>query len=245
MRYFLRISFDGTRYHGWQIQLNAHSVQAEINKALSVLLRMDVETIGCGRTDTGVHARKYFLHFDAEKLTRDIPDFIHQLNCILPNDIAVQDLLEVEPNAHARYDAVERTYEYSLHFVKDPFLQNSSVYSPHKPEIERMNVFSKILLDYNDFSCFSKSRTQTLTTICKLTSAYWEEIDDRMIFRISADRFLRNMVRAIVGTLLEAGLNKIDEAEFRAILNSKNRSEAGPSVPAHGLFLTDVRYPYL
>ncbi len=245
MRNFIQISFDGTSYHGWQIQENAHTVQSELNQALSTILRNEIQTTGCGRTDTGVHAAKFYAHFDAELLAEKIPDTVHQLNCLLPSDIAVKNIFVVDSNSHARFDAVSRTYEYKIHSQKDPFLRQTAWFFPHDLDINFMNTFSEILLSHKDFSCFSKSRTQTVTNICSITEAYWEQKEQVLVYRISANRFLRNMVRAIVGTLLDAGRNKINMDQFLEILESKNRSEAGPSVPAHGLSLVDISYPYI
>ncbi len=245
MRYFIRLCFDGTAYHGWQVQKNAHSVQAELNKALSVLFQKEVDTLGCGRTDTGVHARKFYAHFDGEIMEGQSADVIHHLNCMLPHDISVQELISLHPEAHARFDAISRTYEYQIYSYKDPFLRRTAAYFPHELNVDIMNSLSEILLEHSDFSSFSKSRTQTLTNICTITEAYWVKNGDLMTFKITANRFLRNMVRAIVGTLLEGGLGRMDHSKFKEILESKTRSEAGPSVPARGLSLVDIRYPYL
>ncbi len=245
MRHFIQLSFDGTAYHGWQIQENAHSVQAELNKSLSIVFQRDIQTIGCGRTDTGVHAKNFYVHFDAELNEEKYPDLIHQLNCMLPLDIALRAIYKVTDAAHARFDASSRTYEYLICDHKNPFLRNTAWYYPHSLNIELMNSLSKILMTYEDFSCFSKSRTQTATNNCTISHAEWNLSGDVLIFQITANRFLRNMVRAIVGTLVEAGRGRLDQNQFVNILKSKNRSEAGPSVPAHGLSLVDIQYPYL
>lgn len=245
MRYFLKLSFDGKNYHGWQIQLNAHAVQAEVDKALSVLLKEEINTLGCGRTDTGVHAKVFYAHFSCSLPITDDTYFIHHLNCMLPHDIAIHQIIKVDDDAHARFDAVSRAYEYFMYHSKDPFLQESAYFFPYELDAEKMNHACNILFEYNDFSCFSKSRTQTKTNNCKITEAYWRRENNQLIFRITADRFLRNMVRAIVGTMTEIGENKMDETHFRKIIEGKSRSDAGFSVPAHGLYLTDVKYPYL
>jgi tRNA pseudouridine38-40 synthase len=243
MRYFLRLSFDGTSYHGWQVQKNAHTVQAELNNALKTLFRKDIETLGCGRTDTGVHAKKFFVHFDFDEIN-DLNAVVHQLNSILPPSIAIHSVFIVDEKSHARFSATSRTYQYSLYHSKNPFLRDRSYYFPGQLDVVKMNEISENLKKHSDFSAFSKSRTQTLTNICLITFAKWERSGDELIFTITADRFLRNMVRAIVGTLLNIGINKISESEFNQILLSLNRSEAGFSVPAHGLFLTDITYPF-
>ncbi len=244
MRYFIRCSFDGTNFHGWQIQENAHSVQAELNKALTILLREEIKTTGCGRTDTGVHASKFFVHFDVTEPINSTEDLLYQLNALLPNAIAIQGLFSVSNDDHARFDATSRTYQYVIYNHKNPFLKNYAFYYPNDLDVKKMNSIAKFLFEFQDFSCFSKTHTQTFTNNCKIMKAEWFYENNRLIFEIKADRFLRNMVRAIVGTLLKAGLNRIDEKEFREILESKQRSEAGASVPAHGLFLTDVEYPF-
>jgi tRNA pseudouridine38-40 synthase len=247
-RYFIELSFDGTRYHGWQVQPNALSVQEVLNKSLSVILREQIETTGCGRTDTGVHAREFFAHFDAERLMvdgswfMDFNSLMRSINSILPVDIAVKNIFPVEAGAHARFDAVLRTYEYHIHFDKDPFKHGYSWQIRDKPDIFLMNKAADIIKEHTDFSCFSKSNTQVKTNICKITKAEWTLIDDGIVFHISADRFLRNMVRAIVGTLLMVGKHEIEPEDVRNIIESKNRSNAGTSVPACGLYLTEVKY---
>lgn len=241
MRYFLKLSFNGKNYHGWQVQLNAHAVQAEVDKALSILLRENINTLGCGRTDTGVHAKLFYVHFDcASEITQH--DFIHHLNCLLPCDIAIHELIKVSDEAHARFDAISRTYEYFMYHHKNPFLEESAYFFPYQLDLEKMNNACNTLKEYTDFSCFSKSRTQTKTNDCKIAEAYWRTENNQTVFRITADRFLRNMVRAIVGTMTEIGEHKIEEQNFRSIIEGKSRSEAGFSVPAKGLYLVDVRY---
>lgn len=244
MRYFIRFSYKGTNYHGWQYQPNASSVQETLTKALSVVLNSEFEIMGAGRTDTGVHAKEMFAHFDFEKEI-EIPTLIHKLNSFLPKDIAVSDLIPVHDDAHARFDAVKRTYEYHINTIKNVFSEELSWYYHQKLDVGLMNEAAKILLEYTDFQCFSKVHTDVNTFNCKITEAYWKEEKDRIVFTISADRFLRNMVRAIVGTLVYIGLGKITLEDFKGIIESKDRGKAGFSVPAHGLYLTEVQYDYI
>lgn len=250
-RFFIELAYDGTNYHGWQIQRNAVSVQEVLNKALSTILREPIETLGCGRTDAGVHAKEFFAHFDAEKLMVDglwiidNKNLIRGLNSILPQDIAIKNIFPVAPNAHARFDATLRSYEYHIHFNKDPFKNGHSWLLRDEPDIVLMNQAAAIIKEYIDFSCFSKSNTQVKTNNCKIARADWIKTDNGIIFHISADRFLRNMVRAIVGTLLQVGNHTIEPEAVRAIIESKNRSNAGVSVPACGLYLTEIKYPYI
>jgi tRNA pseudouridine38-40 synthase len=245
-RYFLEIAYDGTRYHGWQLQPNAIAVQQKLNDALAIILRQPVETIGAGRTDTGVHARQLFVHFEISNFEFRISNFEMSLNALLPHDIAVKRIIPVHAEAHARFDATQRSYEYHIHFNKDPFKQNYSwQIKKGELDVELMNRAAAIMMEYTDFSCFSKSNTQVKTNNCKITHAKWVREDDSLIFYISADRFLRNMVRAIVGTCLMVGRNEIEPEGIRQIIESKNRSNAGTSVPACGLYLTEVKYPYI
>ncbi|OKS88013.1 tRNA pseudouridine(38-40) synthase TruA [Mucilaginibacter polytrichastri] len=245
-RYFIELAYNGTNYHGWQIQPNAIAVQQVLNHALTTLLRHPVETLGCGRTDTGVHATEFFAHLDIDSESENPKFEIRSLNALLPYDIAVKRIIPVHPEAHARFDATLRSYEYHIHFHKDPFKLNYSWLLRDKPDMELMNEGAMIMMEYIDFSCFSKSNTQVFTNNCKISRAEWgEAADGSLIFHISADRFLRNMVRAIVGTLLMVGKREIEPEAIRQIIESKNRSKAGTSVPACGLYLTEVVYPYL
>lgn len=268
-RYFIELAYNGTNYHGWQTQPNAVTVQQVLDKALATLLRAPVETTGAGRTDTGVHARQLFVHLDVEKkFIVDGPSSIAEageeinpanhgpltanhglkmrgLNALLPYDIAVKRIIPVHAEAHARFDATLRSYEYHIHLDKDPFLHNLSWLVRDKPEIVLMNQAAAIIMEYTDFSCFSKSNTQVKTNNCKISRAEWVSDGDKMVFHISADRFLRNMVRAIVGTLMLVGKGDIEPEAVRGIIESKNRSNAGTSVPACGLYLTEVKYPYI
>ena len=242
-RYFIEIAYNGKNYHGWQVQPNAISVQAVLNDCLTKLLNEEIHVIGAGRTDTGVHAKQLFAHFDLVKKVKDITRFLSRLNSFLPKDIAAKSLQEVGLEAHARFDASARTYEYFVSQQKNPFQEDLS-FLIHKPiNIEVMNQVAKRLFDFKDFTSFSKLDTQTKTNNCKIMQAYWEEREGLLVFTIQADRFLRNMVRAIVGTLLEVGLGKMTEDEFVKVIESKNRSNAGTSVPAHALYLLEVSYP--
>lgn len=241
-RYFIKLAYNGTRYHGWQVQDNAHSVQAEINKALSLITGESIETLGCGRTDTGVHAREFYAHFDSTK--QDLNErIIFKMNKILPADIACYKLWKVSDNAHARFDAIARMYEYIIIREKNPFVQNQSHFLYGPVNVDLMNKACSQLFDYIDFSCFSKSKTQVFTNNCKIMFAAWKQENDNLIFTIKADRFLRNMVRTIVGTMLEVGKEQLSLSQFSEIIESKNRSNAGISVPAAGLFLIKVEYP--
>lgn len=246
-RFFIEIAYDGSAYHGWQVQPNAISVQEKLNNALKTFLRTDIETIGAGRTDTGVHAKQLYVHFDSESsLFSAFPEKAKQsLNALLPYDIAVKRIIPVHADAHARFDATSRSYEYHMHIYKNPFLINKSWQLREVPNVDKMNEAAEKLLGTKDFSCFSKSNTQVHTNICTITEAKWVQQDDRILFKVTADRFLRNMVRAIVGTLLKIGQEGTPISYLEEVLNSKNRSMAGTSVPAHGLYLTKVIYPYI
>jgi tRNA pseudouridine38-40 synthase len=246
MRYFLQLAYDGTNYHGWQIQPNAISVQEVLDKALSTLCGEAIYTLGCGRTDTGVHAKDFYAHFDTSKELDD--RLIINLNGILPDDIAAKRFIKLDDQAHARFDATQRSYEYHMHFHKDPFKNGYSYYFPYqrKPDVHLMNEAAKYLLEVNDFACFSKAHAGAKTTICNVTRAEWQIIDDNtIVFHISADRFLRNMVRAIVGTLIDVGNGKLTSEDLKKIIESKNRSMAGTSVPGNGLYLCEIKYPYI
>lgn len=244
-KYFIELSYKGTNYHGWQIQPNAITVQEVLDKVLSTVFRQKVETLGCGRTDTGVHATQFFAHF--ELFTENFNDekALQSLNSLLPYDISIHRILETKPEAHARFDATLRSYEYHIHYTKNPFLHNLSWLIRDPLDVKTMNIAADYLINYTDFSCFSKSNTQVFTNNCKISHAEWIETKDGLIFHISADRFLRNMVRAIVGTMVDIGRGKISAEEIHNIIQSKNRSNAGASVPACGLYLTKVIYPYI
>jgi tRNA pseudouridine38-40 synthase len=245
-RYFIKLAFNGKNYHGWQMQDNALTIQSVINDALSKLLSEEINLTGCGRTDTGVHAKEFYAHFDTCKnFTNDEKKrLILKLNNFLPYDISIYEIINVKNNAHARFDAISRTYQYFITRQKDPFDNNFSYYVYGDINIDLMNEGAKILYEYEDFTSFSKLHSDVKTNNCKILNAKWVEKEDKLIFTITADRFLRNMVRAIVGTLLDVGKKKITLEEFRKIIESKNRSDAGYSVPAKGLFLTKIEYPY-
>jgi len=247
-RYFIELSYDGTHYHGWQLQPNAVSIQEVLNKAFSTILRQPIYTTGCGRTDAGVHATQFFAHFDVDAMddgrwTMDYGKVLRSINYLLPTDIAVKQIFPVAADANARFDANLRAYQYHIHFQKDPFKAGYSWLLRDRPDIALMNEAADIIREYTDFSCFSKSNTQVKTNNCKITKAEWVETEGGIIFHISADRFLRNMVRAIVGTLIMVGRKEIEPDAVRDIIASKNRGNAGTSVPACGLYLTEVRYP--
>jgi len=242
VRYFIEIAYKGKNYHGWQIQPNAISVQKVLCKTLSTLLREKIKLTGAGRTDTGVHAKQLFAHFDFDEIDNVI-DLVFRLNSFLPKDISVKNIFRIKPDAHARFDAIQREYEYVISLEKDPFSEDFAYQIYQKPNVELMNNASKYLLGYKNFQCFSRSKTQVKTYYCNIEKAVWEEKENKLIFTITADRFLRNMVRAIVGTLLEVGYGKISYLELQEIIESNNRSNAGASAPAHGLYLTKVVYP--
>ena len=242
MRYFIHLSYNGKNYCGWQRQPHSLSVQEELEKAMSLLLREPIALVGAGRTDTGVHARNYFAHFD---YTPPLPhNLVNKLNSFLPKEIAIKDIFSVSDSAHARFDATSRTYQYFISLEKNPFLYEQCYYLFLSLDISLMNEACKILFEFNDFQCFSKSNTDVKTYICELKEAHWREEEGLLIFRITADRFLRNMVRAIVGTMIEVGNKKISLTEFRSIIESKNRSKAGFSVPGNALFLEEITYPF-
>jgi tRNA pseudouridine38-40 synthase len=248
LRYFIELAYDGTDFHGWQTQPNATTVQELLDDALTIVLRESIETTGCGRTDTGVHARDFYAHFDSPSLVIDhqsLVKVVESVNAILPYTIAVKRIIPVHAEAHARFDATSRSYEYHVHFNKDPFKINHSWQLRDKPDIALMNAAARIIMEHTDFSCFSKSNTQTYTNNCKITRAEWVYSEHCLVFHITADRFLRNMVRAIVGTLMQVGRKEIQPEDVEAIIESKNRSNAGTSVPACGLYLTEIKYPYL
>lgn len=225
------------------MQKDSNSVQDELCKALSVLLKSEITVTGAGRTDAGVHAKDFYAHFDSEKNNLNENNFVFRLNKLLPRDIAVKKIYKVKPDAHARFDAVSRTYVYRIMKNKNPFYINSAYYYYGDLNIDMMNKASEILFKYSDFTSFSKVKTQTKTNNCKIMKAEWEQKEDLILFTIKANRFLRNMVRAIVGTMMEVGRDKISLKDFRNIIESKNRSNAGYSVPAKGLFLINVEYP--
>ncbi|MBI9040472.1 tRNA pseudouridine(38-40) synthase TruA [Lutibacter sp.] len=243
MRYFIELSYKGTNYHGWQYQPNAISVQELINKAMSTVFRVNIDILGAGRTDSGVHAEQMYAHVDLENEFNE-EEVLYKLNALLPKDIVIHAVLKVEDEAHARFDAVSRSYEYRIYRGRNPFLTETTYQLINKKlNIDKMNEAAEILLTYTNFQCFSRSNSDVKTYNCAITNAEWIESGEFLIFHISADRFLRNMVRAVVGTLIKVGEDKISIEDFKKIIESKNRSNAGPSAPAHGLFLTKVEYP--
>ncbi|WP_346861108.1 tRNA pseudouridine(38-40) synthase TruA [uncultured Draconibacterium sp.] len=242
-RYFLQLSYKGTNYHGWQIQPNAISVQEVMEDALSKILREKIAVVGAGRTDTGVHASYFILHFDAENKVPENLDLVYKLNSFLPSDIAVQKVWPVNQELHARFSATSRTYHYFISRQKNPFTTKIS-YTYLKPlDIDKMNEAAQLLFNYEDFTSFSRLHTDVKTNNCKIMQAEWRDEENQLVFVIKADRFLRNMVRAIVGTLLEVGKGKLSINEFCQIIENKDRGLAGASAPAQGLFLVDIGYP--
>jgi tRNA pseudouridine38-40 synthase len=241
LRYFIELSYNGKNYHGWQIQPDAISVQEKLNFAISTIFQEKIQVVGAGRTDTGVHASQMFAHFDIDKELDN--SVVFKLNSILPNDIAVYKVFLVDDEKHARFNALSRSYEYKIWLGRNPFLLDFSwqIHS-QKPDINLMNEAAKLLLEYTDFQTFSKVKTEVYTFNCDVTEAFWKVNEAELTFHISANRFLRNMVRAIVGTLLDVGLKRISIEDFRKIIESKNRGNAGLSVPAKGLFLTNIKY---
>jgi tRNA pseudouridine38-40 synthase len=243
LRYFVELSYNGKNYHGWQIQPNANSVQETIENALSLLLAEEIQVVGCGRTDSGVHASQFYLHFDT-KHDIDKKKLKFKLNAFLPPDIVIFQILKVKEEAHARFDALSRSYEYRISLRKDAFLIDTAwLIQSQDIDLLKMNSAAKLLLEYQDFKCFSKAKTDVKTFDCKIEKAIWEKEGDLLVFHITANRFLRNMVRAIVGTLIDVGTHKISVSDFKKIIESRDRTKAGASAKAKGLFLTKVVYP--
>jgi tRNA pseudouridine38-40 synthase len=243
-RYFIFISFRGTSYHGWQLQPNSLTIQKVLDESLSVILGEKILTTGAGRTDSGVHAKYFAAHFDSRQpALTDNKNIISRLNKYLPPDISVLDLRKVNPDAHARFSAISRTYTYVISKVKDPFTREFSWYYRSRLDVAAMNRAASLLMSYNDFTSFARLHSDVRTNICTVSRAVWTEEENKIIFTISADRFLRNMVRAIVGTITDVGKGRISLAEFKQIIEEKNRSSAGKSAPASGLFLTGIEYP--
>lgn len=244
LRYFIEFAYKGTHYHGWQYQPNAISVQETLNKVLSTLLQETIDVVGAGRTDTGVHASQMYAHFDTAKKI-ELEQLVYKANSFLPKDIAIYKIIPVHDEAHARFDATSRTYQYHIALTKNIFSDELSWHNKQPLDLEAMNDCAQLLPNFIDFQCFSKSNTDVFTYNCKITEAFWKIENNSLIFTITADRFLRNMVRAIVGTLVNVGLHKINKEDFIAIIESKDRKKAGFSVPAQGLFLTKICYPYI
>lgn len=252
MRYFIQLSYDGTGYHGWQVQPNGVSVQEVLQKALSTLLRQPTEVTGAGRTDAGVHASMMVAHFDwpaahegegSEETPLDCTQLTYKLNRLLPPDVAVQAVRPVGPEMHARFSATRRTYHYYIHTRKNPFLRGYSWQVNVPLDFALMNEAAQVLLEYSDFTSFSKTGTDVKTNICQLTEARWEQLKPgEWRFTVSANRFLRNMVRAIVGTLVEVGRHRMTISQMRHAIEAKDRQRAGESVPGHALYLTNIEY---
>ena len=240
-RYFLEVSYKGTNYSGFQVQENANSVQEEIEKAFSIYFRISFQMTGSSRTDTGVHAVQNFFHFDCDET---IPKAaLYNINSILPDDIVVRNIYRVSAAAHARFDAVSREYNYYVHPLKDPFLRDRAYYYPYKMDIEKLQAAAKIIMEYEDFTSFSKRNTQTKTFLCTIIESDWKKMENYFVYEVKANRFLRGMVRGLVGTMLQAGRNRISMEEFRAVIESRDCTRADFSVPGHGLFLANVNYP--
>jgi len=243
LRFFIEIAYKGTNYHGWQIQPNADSIQENINKAFTTVLRTKIDVVGAGRTDTGVHAEQLFAHFDFENIF-DLNQLKYKVNSILPNDIVINDIFEVKPDAHARFIASKRSYEYRIYLGRNPFeIETTWQLNNKKLNIDKMNEAAENLLTFSNFKCFSRTNTNVKTYNCDITRAEWVLDNKKLVFHISANRFLRNMVRAIVGTLINVGLGKTSIEDFKNIIKSEDRSNAGTSAPSQGLFLTKVKYP--
>lgn len=241
-RYFIDISYNGKNYHGWQIQPNANSIQEEIQFALSKLLKIETSIVGAGRTDAGVHAKQLFAHFDSNNELK-CDELSQKLNAFISDEIVINAITKVKSDLHARFDAKKRSYEYQIYLGRNPFLLETTwqIYK-QQLDIDKMNECASLLLKYTNFKCFSKSKTDVHTYNCTIFDAKWILNDKRLTFYITANRFLRNMVRAIVGTLYEVGLGKITKQQFIKIIESKDRKNAGISVPARALFLTKIEY---
>lgn len=243
MRYFIELSFKGTRYHGWQSQPNAISVQTHIEKALSILAHNQISITGAGRTDSGVHARGFVAHFDLEDSISNKKDFLYKMNALIPEDIAIHDVYEVMGDAHARFSAISRSYKYTITSKKDPFMLDFSWYISSQLDLKLMNEACEVLKSYDDFTSFSKLHSDVKNNRCLIRSASWQSDNDHVMFDITANRFLRNMVRSIVGTMVDIGKHKLDIPAFKFIIEGKNRNLAGFSVPPQGLMLYDIKYP--
>ena len=242
MRYFITLSYDGTRFHGWQIQPSGISVQEELQRALSLLLRQDIQVTGAGRTDAGVHARMMVAHFDVNDEV-DTEQLAYKLNRLLPQDIAIQHIEHVADDLHARFSAVARTYYYYIHTSKIPFLRYYSCELHYPLDFSKMNRAASMLLGYEDFGAFCKSHADVKTTLCHVTKAEWVQLsEDSWRFEITANRFLRNMVRAVVGTLIDVGRGRLSLDEFQRVVENKRRTDAGESMPANALFLERIEY---
>lgn len=241
MRYFITLSYDGSRYHGWQVQPNGNSVEGELERCLSTLMRQTVDVVGAGRTDAGVSASMMVAHFDTS-LSIDCEQMVYRLNRMLPNDIAISKIEQVEETMHARFSATSRTYHYNIHLEKNPFARHYSLELHYQLDFNKMNEAASHLLAVSDFKCFCKTHTDVKTTLCNVSVAKWMPTETGWTFEITANRFLRNMVRAIVGTLIDVGRGRISIAQFDEIVKSGNRSSAGESMPANALSLCGITY---
>ena len=244
MRYFMRLAYNGANFHGWQTQPNATTVQETIEHAMSTVLRKPISITGAGRTDAGVNAAMMIAHFECDSMPDDTAPLVRSLNSLLGKNIAIYTIFKVDDDAHARFDATSRTYKYFAHTVKSPFIYPLSWQCNPKLDFDKMNEAAKVLLQYTDFTSFSKLHTDVATNNCRITHAQWEPEGKQMVFTITADRFLRNMVRAIVGTLVDVGMGKITKSDFCRIIEQKDRCCAGTSMPGHALFLWDITYPF-
>lgn len=247
MRYFIHLAYKGSRYFGWQIQVNQQTLQEVISNAFSKILKEDISLYGAGRTDTGVHASNFYAHFDTEQVfTKEaLEKHIYRLNSFLPHDIVIFDIFPVSSHAHARFDATERTYRYYVTTRKNPFMTDRTYRIYFEPNLTLMNAACEALKQEHDFTSFSKLHTDSKTNECTVTHAQWKEEDGLFIFEITANRFLRNMVRAIVGTMLDVGKGKISLQDFQKIMEARDRCKAGTSAPAHALFLEEIKYPFI
>lgn len=245
MRYFIRLSYDGSGFHGWQRQPNAGSVQQSVEEALEIILRRPTPIVGSGRTDTGVHARETYAHFDTDTPITDAGRFLVSLNRLCGRQIAASELIEVAEDAHARFDATARTYKYFVHYSKNPFLEGLS-WETRPLDPDKMNEAARLLLTTEDFTSFAKLHSDNKTNICHVSEAVWTPHGENgAVFTIRADRFLRNMVRAVVGTLVDVGRGKLSIEGMQRIIEKRDRCAAGISMPAHALYLWRVEYPYL
>ena len=246
-RYFIQLSYCGTPYNGWQSKphLGTITVQSEIENVMTTLLREPISLTGCGRTDTGVHARDYFAHFDISEELSDLSSVIFRINKMLPSDIAIHNIYKVSDSAHARFDAISRSYQYHLHTAKSPFLIHSHFYTYGSLDLKILNEAASIVLEYKDFTTFCKSNTDVKTMICLIEKSYWTKEGNTFVYHITSDRFLRGMIRLIVGMCLNVCRGKLTTDEVRYAIDNKIKTKHDWSVPAVGLFLCDIRYPYL
>ena len=242
-RYFLEVSYKGTKYSGFQLQDNANTIQAEVEKAFAILQKEKVTMTGSSRTDAGVHAFQNFFHFDFDGSIN--PHFIYKINAILPADIVIKKLIPVQENAHCRFDALSREYKYYIYRHKNPFLNEKAFFFPYKLDIEKLKQAAQVIKGYQDFTSFSKRNTQAKTFICQLSVSEWIWKGDCLVYHVKANRFLRGMVRALTATMLNVGRNKFSINKFREIIEAKDCTKANFAVPAHGLFLLSVEYPTL